>query len=79
MMNDIVKVGDRGQIVIPTKIRKKEGIFSGGYLRIVDINGNLVLRKLEMEPLDKLIKTLQKIGMTEKQWEKIEKMRSEER
>ncbi|MBU4190163.1 MAG: hypothetical protein KJ886_04095, partial [Candidatus Thermoplasmatota archaeon] len=30
---DIVKVGERGQIVIPTKIRKKEEIFSGGYLR----------------------------------------------
>ncbi|MDI6708861.1 MAG: AbrB/MazE/SpoVT family DNA-binding domain-containing protein [Candidatus Thermoplasmatota archaeon] len=78
MQDEIVKVGERGQIVIPAKIRRQEGIKPDSYLRIVDIKGNIVIRKIELEPIDKLAETLTSLKMTRKHWKRIQKERSEE-
>jgi len=43
------KLGERGQITIPVEIRKYLEIESGDYLTFEVINGNICLKKVEIE------------------------------
>lgn len=63
------KVSSKGQIVIPTKIRKKIGIRDGNIFTITENKGLIVLKKLKtgLSPDD--IKTLKSIHDA---WDEIE-------
>ena len=72
IIEEIVKVGERGQIVIPSKIRKQEQIESNSYVRVLDIDGRIVIDKLKVKPVDKIIDSLNSLGLTDKDWHDIQ-------
>ena len=76
---EIVKVGERGQIVIPSKIRKKEKINSNSYVRVIDVDGRIVIDKVATKPIEKIIESLVSLGLTESDWKEIQKEREDER
>jgi len=45
--NEVVKVGERGQITIPSSIREKEDIRKGELLELIHMDGAIVMTKLE--------------------------------
>ena len=49
-MEEVVKIGKRGQITIPTEMRKKESFEEGDFISVSDIEGILILKKLEKKP-----------------------------
>ena len=79
VIDEIVKVGERGQIVIPAKIRKKENINSNSYVRIIDVEGRIVIDKVDAKPIEKIIESLVSLGLTEEDWKQIQKDRDEDR
>ena len=44
-IEDIIKVSSKGQVVIPSEVRKKLGIRGGEKLLVFTRNGDIVLRK----------------------------------
>lgn len=46
-VHEVVKVGERGQITIPSSIREMEGIRKGELLDVVYTDGTIVMTKLE--------------------------------
>jgi AbrB family looped-hinge helix DNA binding protein len=79
VIDEIVKVGERGQIVIPSKIRKKENISSNSYVRVIDVDGRIVIDKVATKPIEKIIESLVSLGLTESDWKEIQKEREDER
>ena len=79
VIDEIVKVGERGQIVIPSKIRKKENISSNSYVRVIDVDGRIVIDKVTTKPIEKIIESLVSLGLTESDWKEIQKEREDER
>ena len=79
VIEEIVKVGERGQIVIPAKIRKKEKIDSNSYVRIIDVEGRIVIDKVDAKPIEKIIESLVSLGLTEDDWKQVQKDRDEDR
>ncbi len=75
VIDEIVKVGERGQIVIPSKIRKKENIRSNSYVRVIDVDGRIVIDKVVTKPIEKIIESLVSLGLTESDWKEIQKER----
>ena len=75
IIEEIVKVGERGQIVIPSKIRKQEKIESNSYVRVIDIEGRIVIDKIKVKSVDKIIDSLNSLGLTDKDWEDIQSER----
>ncbi|MBI2084389.1 MAG: AbrB/MazE/SpoVT family DNA-binding domain-containing protein [Candidatus Aenigmarchaeota archaeon] len=69
---ELARASSKGQIVIPTDIRKKLGIKEGSTFAVTSKKNMIVLKKLDtkMKPDD--LKTLQLI---EEAWEDIEKGR----
>lgn len=59
-MTDVVKVGEKGQITIPKKIREKEGLKKGESLEVKDLGEGTILltnvdKKKEAEIAFKLL------------------------
>ncbi len=79
VIEEIVKVGERGQIVIPAKIRKREKIGSNSYVRVIDVDGRIVIDKVTTKPIEKIIESLVSLGLTESDWKEIQKEREEDR
>lgn len=79
VIDEIVKVGERGQIVIPSKIRKKENISSNSYVRVIDVDGRIIIDKVATKPIEKIIESLVSLGLTESDWKEIQKEREDER
>jgi AbrB family looped-hinge helix DNA binding protein len=79
VIEEIVKVGERGQIVIPSKIRKKENINSNSYVRVIDVDGRIVIDKVATKPIEKIIESLVSLGLTKSDWKEIQKEREDNR
>ncbi|HID27470.1 MAG TPA: AbrB/MazE/SpoVT family DNA-binding domain-containing protein [Methanosarcinales archaeon] len=79
MNEDIIKVGERGQVVIPAQMRKKEGIEPNSYVRIVNLKGKIIISKIKLDPIEKLIDALADLHLTSKDWDEIQKERDVER
>ena len=47
MLKEVVKIGEKGQITIPTTIRKQEDLKKGEFLEVVEMDGVIVLSTLE--------------------------------
>ena len=43
----MTKMSSRGQVVIPQEIREKEGLKEGERFIVVDINGNIILKRVK--------------------------------
>jgi len=77
-----VRVGERGQIVIPKRIRNIEGIKPKSVLRITDYGtGNMVISKMKetKSPEEKFFDILKSIKLPKNAWERIQKERHIER
>ena len=76
-----VKVGERGQVVIPKTMRDSEHIKPNQILRIKNIPGAIVIEKPSTvkSPEEKILEILTKTKarFTEKDWEQIHKEREE--
>lgn len=44
--HEIVKIGKRGQITIPSEIRKKGRFTRGEYLEIINLDGSLLISRI---------------------------------
>lgn len=57
MASEVVKVDDKGRVLIPEDIREAGGIEPGAPLQVVDLGrGMLVLRKLELPSKEEILK-----------------------
>jgi len=74
-----VKVGERGQVVIPKSLRDAEGIKPHQFVKIISEPGQIVIRKVSpaKEPEDVIFNILKKAKFTNKDWEMIHKEREE--
>lgn len=65
-----MKVGERGQITIPQRIRERYGLLPTTEVEIVEEDGKLVLRKRAAEscPIDRYIGVLQSDGKRTDEW-----------
>lgn len=50
-MIDLTKISTKGQVVIPNEIRKKLNIDPGDTLQIEEVNGLIVLKRIELSSL----------------------------
>lgn len=78
----IVKVGERGQIVIPKGIRKIEGIKPKSTLKITHYGtGTIVMSKVKevKSPEERFFEFLESIKLPKNAWEQIQKERHMER
>lgn len=57
MASEVVKMDDKGRVLIPEDIREAGGIEPGTPLQVVDFGkGTLVLRKLELPSKEEILK-----------------------
>ncbi len=57
MVSEVVKVDDKGRVLIPEDIREAGGIDPGAPLQVVDLGrGVFVLRKLELPSREEILK-----------------------
>ena len=76
----IVKVGERGQIVIPKLIRKIERIKPKDSLKVTDVAGTINIRKIEKKTAEEqFFEFIENSGLSTKDWKDIERERSRER
>lgn len=74
-----VKIGERGQIVIPKEIRDKENIQPEDRLKLIDLDGEIIIKveKQERQAELRALELLKKAKLTEKDWQEIRRMRKE--
>ena len=72
-----VKLGERGQIVIPKEIREKENLQPEDRLKIMDLDGEIIIKveKQERQAELRALELLKKAKLTEKDWQEIRQMR----
>ncbi len=81
-VSKMVKVGERGQIVIPKSIRKIEGIGPKSILKITNHGtGTIVISKAkdEQSPEKRFLEIFGKIKLPRNAWEEVQKERHAER
>jgi len=61
MAAEVVKVDEKGRVLIPEEIRDAEGIEPGAPLQVVDIGGLIVLRKVELPSREEIIKMCREV------------------
>jgi len=73
------KVGWRGQVVIPKRMREEEGIAPNQIVRIIKEPGQIVIRKMTSAklPEDTILEIFSKAKFTNRDWERIHKEREE--
>ncbi len=79
IISKYVKMGERGQIVIPKEIREKENLLPNQALKIVYTAGSITIRvsSISETPEEKIERALKSVGLTRKDWEDIQKDRKE--
>ena len=59
-IEDVIKVSSKGQIVIPTEVRKKLGVRGGEKLLVLTPDGDIVLRKTKELSIDEIAEKIEK-------------------
>ncbi len=79
MDDQIVKVNDKGQITLPAKMRELEGIRPNDFVKVSYVPSMIFVDKVEEESdiVEDIMKSAAKLGLTDKDWEEIEKERDE--
>lgn len=70
-MSMYVRIQEKGQVTIPTKIRKKLNLRKGDVVMFVETEAGVLIKPAEViltEALDELGKAFHKEGMTLEQW-----------
>jgi antitoxin PrlF len=60
-IEDIIKVSSKGQIVIPSGVRKKLGVKGGEKLLVLTRDGDILLRKAKEPSLDDIAERINKV------------------
>jgi looped-hinge helix DNA binding domain, AbrB family len=60
-IEDIIKVSSKGQIVIPSGVRKKLGVKGGEKLLVLTRDGDILLRKAKEPSLEDMAEKLSKV------------------
>ncbi len=50
MIEEVVKIGKRGQITLPSGIRESENLNEGDFVELSDLGGVITMRKIEKKP-----------------------------
>lgn len=81
IISKYVKIGERGQIVIPKEIREKEKLAPNQIVKVVNFGGQIVIRlpTFEGSPEDLILKSLRRTKLTNEDWEEIKRERHMER
>ena len=82
IVSKVVKIGERGQIVIPKYIRNREGMKPRSIVRITNYGtGNIIISKVfeGKSPEDKILELIEDIRLPKNAWEQIQKERHSER
>lgn len=61
LIEEVVKIGKRGQITIPDTIRRKEKLREGDFLELSNVGGILTLRRVEKKPT--VVDLFQQVGI----------------
>jgi len=79
IMEKYVKLGERGQVVIPKEIRDAMHLRKTQRIKMINIGSEIVMRPLkeEKEPEDTVLEILKKVKLTEKDWKEIQRERDE--
>lgn len=76
----LVKVGERGQIVIPKAIRKIERIKPKDVLKVADVAGTITIKKVQRKsPEEQIFEFIENSGLTVEDWRDIQRERTRER
>lgn len=79
IIQEYVKVSERGQITIPKAIREKELIRPNMILRIIDMPGAIIIEKISTKsPEDMILEALRAAKFTDEDWEEIQRERDME-
>ena len=79
MALELTRLSEKGQVVIPTSVRKKLGLKQGMRFLVVGVGDTVVLRRLELgeetmrlkQVLIESRKRAEKIGFTQKEIERL--------
>jgi len=79
MEPQIVKVNDKGQVTLPVKMRELEGIRPNDFVKVSYVPSTIFIDKIEKEVdiVQDIMDSAAKLGLTDKDWEEIEKERDE--
>lgn len=79
IISKYVKIGERGQIVIPKEIREKEKLVPNQMVKIVYLGGEIAIRTSTPggSPEDNILKILQRVKLTEEDWKELHRDREE--
>ncbi|MBL7170253.1 MAG: AbrB/MazE/SpoVT family DNA-binding domain-containing protein [Candidatus Aenigmarchaeota archaeon] len=79
MDDQIVKVNDKGQITLPVKMRKLEGIKPNDFVKVSYVPSMIFIDKVEDESdiVEDIMDSFKKLGLTDEDWEEIKKERRE--
>ena len=59
---EITTITSRGQVTIPQSFREREHIQAGDKLIVKDVNGTILLKKLDKNILQSFFKTMEEVG-----------------
>ncbi|HLC75212.1 MAG TPA: AbrB/MazE/SpoVT family DNA-binding domain-containing protein [Candidatus Nanoarchaeia archaeon] len=59
---EITTITSRGQVTIPQSFREREHIQTGDKLVVKDVNGTIILKKLDKSILKNFFKTMEEVG-----------------
>ena len=71
MVETLIKVGEKGQILIPKLLRDHFGIFPGHNALLKETREGLLLRKVDNDPLEIFAKTAQTVRKKAKEIESV--------
>ena len=79
MEPQIAKVNDKGQVTLPVKMRELEGIKPNDFVKISYVPNMIFIDKVEEESdtVEDIMNSFKKLGLTDKDWEEIERERDE--
>ncbi len=72
-MNTYVRIQEKGQVTIPTKIRRKLNLRKGDMIMFVETSAGVLIKPAETivsEALDKIGKALKADGISQEKWNK---------
>lgn len=72
-MNTYVRIQERGQVTIPTKIRKKLNLRKGDVVMFVETEAGVLIKPAEVivtQAFDKIGEALRADGITQEKWMK---------
>lgn len=73
-----VKMGERGQIVIPKEVRDNEGLNLEAQIKLIAIDGEIILKVQRKAPEDRVLELLKKAKFTQKDIQEIREERNKE-